>query len=159
MIIWLSPCFCLATYTNVLYCFDIDINSFCFLYTSCKCKAQTKPQAALLSNLGVWHWNVNHHLWSHTIVSATVDPSFLCYTKCDGLKHLTAQSVGQPLQCGQILNLQVIRSDVAVLDGAVVELTEKFLEDIADADACEKTALLNTVVQRLWDETFVARVI
>lgn len=36
-----------------------------------------------------------------------------------------------------------------------MEFTEELLEDVADADACQKTALLNAAVQCLRDELFV----
>lgn len=70
--------------------------------------------------------------------------------------QLAAQAAGQALQCGQVLDLQVVQRDVAVLHCAVVELTEEFLKDVVDADARQEVALLNFAVQRLWDETFVA---
>lgn len=90
-----------------------------------------------------------------TIVSCVAELSLLCYNERDGLKHLTAQTAGQPLQRGQILDLQVVRGDVAVSHCALMEFTEELLEDVVDADACQKTALLNAAVQRLGDESFV----
>lgn len=91
----------------------------------------------------------------HTIITSIEELSLLRYNEGDGLKHLTAQTAGQPLQCGQVLDLQVVRCDVAVPDGALVEFAQELLEDVVDADACHKTALLNAAVQRLGDETFV----
>lgn len=96
------------------------------------------------------------HLPSLTMVTSIGDFSFLCDTERDGLKQLAAQAAGQAFQCGQVLDLQVIRCDVAVPDCAAVEFAEEFLEDVVDADACQNVALLNFSVQRLWDKTLVA---
>lgn len=90
-----------------------------------------------------------------TIITSIEELSFLRYYEGDGLKHLNAQTAGQPLQCGQILDLQVVRRDVAVPDGALMEFAQELLEDVVDADAGHETALLNAAVQRLGDETFV----
>lgn len=49
-----------------------------------------------------------------------------------------------------------MRRDVAVLDCALSELVEEALKDVIDADACQKVALPNVAVQRLWDVSFVA---
>lgn len=49
-----------------------------------------------------------------------------------------------------------MRRDVAFLDCALIELAEEALKDVIDADACQKVALPNVVVQRLWDVSFVA---
>lgn len=90
-----------------------------------------------------------------TIVSSIAELSLLCYNERDGLKHLTAQTAGQPLQRGQIFDLQVVWCDVAVFHCALMEFTEELFEDVVDADACQKTALFNAAVQCLRDETFV----
>lgn len=82
--------------------------------------------------------------------------SFLWHAEWNWLKELAAQTTGQPLQCGQVLDLQVVRRDVAVLDGATVEFSEEFLEDIVDADASQNVALLNAAVQWLWNKPLVA---
>lgn len=71
----------------------------------------------------------------------------LLHTEQDGVKQFAAKSAGQALQCGQVLDLQVVWGDVAVLDCTAVEFTEKFLEDIVDADAGQKVALLNVAVE------------
>lgn len=92
---------------------------------------------------------------SLTVVSSIAELSLLCYDEGDGLKHLAAQTAGQPLQRGQVLDLQVVRGDVAVSHCALMEFTEELLEDVVDADACQETALLNAAVQRLGDESFV----
>lgn len=82
--------------------------------------------------------------------------SFLWHAEWNWLKELAAQTTGQPLQCGQVLDLQVVRRDVAVLDGATVEFSEEFLEDVVDADASQNVALLNAAVQWLWNKPLVA---
>lgn len=58
-------------------------------------------------------------------------------------KELIAEGAGQPLQCGQVLDLQVVASDLALLDSVVIEFTEELLEHVVDTDACENVALLN----------------
>ena len=90
------------------------------------------------------------------MVTSIAEFPFLCNTKQDGLKQLTAQPTGEAFQRGQVLYLQVVWSDVAVLHCAAVEIIEEFLEDVVDADACQNVALLNVAVQRLWDKMLVA---
>lgn len=77
------------------------------------------------------------------------------YTECVWLKELTTKGAGQALQCGQVLDLQVICPDVALLDSVVIEFTEEFFEHVVDTDPCENVALLNFGVQALWDVLFV----
>ena len=73
----------------------------------------------------------------------------------DGLQHLTAEVPGQALQRRQVLELQVIQWDVAVLHRTLLELLEELLEDAADAHARQQIALLDVAVQRLGDEALV----
>lgn len=94
--------------------------------------------------------------WNLTIVTSIAELSFLRHNERDWFKQLAAQAAGQTLQCGQVLDLEVVQGDVAVLDCAAVEFTEEFLKDVVDADARQKVALLNVAVQWFWDETFVA---
>lgn len=93
--------------------------------------------------------------WNLTITSIA-EISFLCDTEWSGLKQFVPQAAGQTLQGGQVLNLQVVRCDVAVFDGAAVEFIKEFLEDIVDADACQDVALLDVAVQGFRDKAFVA---
>lgn len=72
------------------------------------------------------------------------------------LLRLAAQAPGQGLQRGQVLDLQIIQRNVAVLDGLAVELIKEVLEDVVDAHARQDVALLDGAVQLLWDEAFVA---
>lgn len=65
--------------------------------------------------------------------------------------------MSQRLESGQILDLQVIQTYIAVLDGLAIELVEKILEDVTDAYACEEVALLNGAVQTVWNEALVAK--
>lgn len=50
-----------------------------------------------------------------------------------GLVHLTAEVSGQRLQCGNVLDLQVLLADVVVLHRVVIELLQERLEDVGDA--------------------------
>lgn len=97
-----------------------------------------------------------HFLWIPTVVASIAELSLLADSEWDGLQQLAAQAVGQALQCGQVFDLQIVRCDVAVCYCATVELAEELLEDIVDADSCQKVALLYVAVQWLWDEPFVA---
>lgn len=91
-----------------------------------------------------------------TVVTSIAEVSLLNYTKWRRLKNLTAHAADQTLQRGQVLDLQVVCRDVAVLYCATVEFSEEFLEHVVDADPCQNVTLLNVAVQRIWDETFVA---
>lgn len=71
----------------------------------------------------------------------------MLYTDRLGLQQLSAQPCGEALQCGKVLDLQVIRRDVAVLHRALVELTEKFLKNVVNADSSQNVALFYVAVQ------------
>ena len=73
-----------------------------------------------------------------------------------GLQHLPPQAPGEAFQGGQVLDLQVVQRDVAVLHRATVELIQEVLEDVVDAEPGEDVALFNAPVQVLRDKTFVA---
>lgn len=89
-------------------------------------------------------------------MTSIADISILCDTEWRRLKQFAAQAAGQALQGGQVLDLQVVRCDVAVLHSAAVEFIQELLEDVVDADACQKVALLDVVVQGFRDKAFVA---
>lgn len=90
-----------------------------------------------------------------TIVTPVVDVSFLHHTERERLEHLAAQPSGQALQRGQVLDLQVVHGDVAVVEGAAVEVVEELLEDVVDANARQDVALFYVAVQGLGDEPFI----
>lgn len=79
----------------------------------------------------------------------------LHHTERGGLNELTAKATGQTLQRSQVLDLQVIGCNVALLNCPIVEVTEEFLEHVVDPDASQNVALFNVAVQGFWDEVFV----
>lgn len=90
-----------------------------------------------------------------TVVTPVVDVSFLHHTERHGLERLAAQPSGEALQGGQVLDLQVVHGDFAVVERAPVEVVEELLEDVVDANARQDVALLNVAVQGLGDEPFI----
>lgn len=90
-----------------------------------------------------------------TVVTPIVDVSFLHHTERQRLEHLAAQPLGEALQRGQVLDLQVVHGDVVVAECAPVEVVEELLEDVVDANARQDVALLNVAVQGFRDESFI----
>lgn len=94
--------------------------------------------AVVPRHLHLVHWRVTLVKGKHwKLLVLAGDLQYAC------LVYLLAKGPCQGLQGGQVLDLQVVCGDVAVLDGLAVELIEEVLEDVVDSNTGEEVALFD----------------
>lgn len=78
-------------------------------------------------------------------------------TEGQGFVHLAAKVCSQSLESGNVFDLQVMFADAAVQHRVVVELFEKRLEDVRDAQPRQEVPLRDGLVQTDRDVALVPR--